>query len=141
VGNIRGFTQPPLLSDTVDGPGVFTPFLIVRNSGYWPVKTRPRLGVELENPTKPLWHNIIGGQKCMSFCATELSPKKNLHIRNKTYKARTTTTTSLWTSGAESLHAQTKSLLELTASVKIESLAKLLVIYTTALSQLTVAAG
>jgi len=60
--------------------------------------------------------------------------KKNLHIRNKTYRAQTTTTTPLWTSGVESLHAQIKSLLELTVPVKkIESLAKLLVICTTAL--------
>jgi len=78
----------------------------------------------------------------MGFCATEPSPKRSLRIRNKTYKAPTTTTTPLRTPGMESQHAQVKSLLEITVPVKeIESLAKLLVICTTALSQLMVAAG
>ena len=85
---------------------------------------------------------IPGGQKCMSFCATEPSPKRNLRIRNKTYKPPTTTTTPLRTPGAESQPAQVKFFLELTLPVKkVESLAKLLVICTRALSQLVVAAG
>jgi len=84
---------------------------------------------------------VPGGQKCMSFRATEPSPKRNLCIRNKTYKAPTTTTTRVQTPGAESQHAQIKSHLELTVPVKkIESLAKLLVICTTALFQLMVRA-
>jgi len=78
----------------------------------------------------------------MSFYATEPSPKRNIRFRKKTYRAPTTTTTPLRTPGAESPHAQVKSLLELTFPVKkVESLAKLLVICTTALSQLMVAAG
>jgi len=60
----------------------------------------------------------------------------NLRIKNKTCKAPTTTTTLLRTPGAESWHAQFKYLLELTVPAKkIESLTKLLVTYTTALSQ------
>ena len=70
----------------------------------------------------------------MSFCATEPSLRKDLHIRNKTSREPTITTTPLWTSGSESLHARIKSLLEPTVPVKkIESLATLLVICTTAL--------
>ena len=78
----------------------------------------------------------------MSFCATEPSPKRNLLIRNKIYKAPTTTTAPLQTPGPEPQHAQVKPLLELTVPVKkIKPLAKLLVICTTALSQFMVAAG
>ena len=75
----------------------------------------------------------------MSFYATEPPQGGSLGIRNKTCKAPTTTTTPLRTPSAESQHAQVKSLLELTVSVeKIGSLARLLVIYTAALSQLMV---
>ena len=76
------------------------------------------------------------------FLCNATVPKRNHRLGNKTSKALTTTTTPLRTPGAESQHAQIKSLLELTVLVKkMGSLARLLVIYTIALSQLIVAAG
>jgi len=70
----------------------------------------------------------------MSFPTMEPSPKRNLRIRNKTSKVSTTTTTPLRIPSPESQPAQVKSLLGLTVPVKkIESLAELLVICTTAL--------
>ena len=54
----------------------------------------------------------------MSFREREPPPRRNLCIRNKTYKAPTTATTPLRTPGADSQNAQVNPLLELAVPVK-----------------------
>jgi len=76
----------------------------------------------------------------MSFCATEPPPKRNLRPMNKTSKALPQP--CLYGPPARNPSMPKLSLSELTVRVKkIESLAKLLIICTTALFQLMVAAG
>ena len=78
----------------------------------------------------------------MSFCATEPSLKRNLRIGIKHTEHQLPQPGLCGPPAAGSQPPQVKSLLELTVLVKkIESLARFLVICTTALSQLMVAAG